>query len=211
MTDIDNSDEQLLTELDLGPERPRVLGRPRAELYMSYERDLTEADIAALALPRGSAPPALKRIHSSHHSVARCLAAGMKPGQVALVTGYSASRISILQNDPAFQALVQDYRTEAKSVFGDLAERMTNISLDAIELLQERLQDDPAQFSIPMLLDVVKAMADRTGHGPGQDVNVRIGPGDFIDRPPRETFEQWEQRRSQELNLTPAPPLKKLN
>lgn len=203
--------ECLLDELDLGP-TPRINGALRVPFVCEYSRDLTEADIAALQGPRGSTPKSLARISASHHSVARCLATGMKPNQVALVTGYTPTRISVLQHDPAFSALVEDYRTEARSVFADLADRMNDISLDAIELLHERLQDKPSDFSVPMLLDVIKAFADRTGHGPGQDVNIKLS-ADLIDRPPRETYEDWQKRRGNEL----APPrgnvidMKKLN
>jgi hypothetical protein len=163
-----------------------------------YSRDLTKADIAALSANRGIKPKSLVRIHASHHSLARCLASGMKQSQAALVTGYAQGRISILMADPAFQALVEDYKAEAKSIFADLAERMNDMSLDAIELLQERLNDSPESFSIPVLLDVVKTFADRTGHGPGQEVTLKVDR-DLIDRPPRETFDEWEARRVKEL------------
>jgi hypothetical protein len=201
----DEPDESLLAELDLGPapargdtlERPQLNGpAPSRELHIEYERDLTEADLAA---PRGPAPPrSLTRIHASHHSLAKCLAAGMRPMQAALVTGYSPGRISQLSKDPAFTALMADYQSEAKSIFADLAERMNDMSLDAIEILHERLQDAPEMFSIPMLLDVVKAFADRTGHGPGQEVKLTLDR-DLIDRPPRETYEEWTARRAREL------------
>ncbi len=199
--------EDLLAELDLGVgapsrrdtlERPHVQGRLPTEFHVSYGRDLLPADIEALKLPRGTTPRSLVRIHASHHALARCLAAGMKPMQAALVTGYSPGRISTLINDDAFSALVEDYRLEVKGVFADLGERMANFSLDAIELLQERMQDEPEAFTIPMLLDMVKAFADRTGFGPGQEVHLKMDR-DFIDRPPRETAEEWSARRQREL------------
>ena len=224
-----DDDRDLLEELDLGTpqrprgdtlERPRMQGRPQAQFHIAYARDLTEADMEALAsMPRGAPPRLLQRIHSSHHSLARCLAAGMKQNQAALVTGYSPVRISYLQRDPAFVALVADYRTEAKGAFADLAERMADMSLDAMEILQERLQDSPETFTIPVLLDLIRAFADRTGHGPGQDVNFKMSV-DLIDRPPRETHEQWEARRARELepgqepsetNSVPTLNLKRLN
>jgi hypothetical protein len=211
--------DDLLDELDLGGgkrprsdtlERPRALPEQREAAHVAYERDLTEADMAALALPRGTQPKSLIRIHASHHSLARCLATGMKPTQASLVTGYSTGRISALQRDTAFQSLVEDYRREAKSVFADLAERMSEITLDAIEMLHERMHDSPEALTIPMLMDIIKAFADRTGHGPGQEVHLKMSP-DLIDRPPRETYEQWQERRSREL--TPEAPklLKDLN
>src|SRR5215471_8209329 len=209
-----STDDDLLAELDLGGASAEREFRTaaRAEEYLWYERDLTEGDIAALKhRSEPITPPALVRIHSSHHSLARCLAMGMKDAHVALITGYSPSRISILKNDPAFTALVADYRAEAKAVFADLGERMADISLDAIELLHERLQAKPEDFSIPMLLDVIKAFADRTGHGPGQEITMKVAK-DFIDRPPRESFEDWERRRKSELDLTDVtPPQKRLN
>ena len=192
----------IISELDLGEGdlgSLRLQGPPPAPFHVAYERDLSEADLAALNLPRGGTPPrSLARIHASHHSVARCLATGMKSAQVALVTGYTVARIYQLQQDQAFQALVADYQTEAKSVFADLAERMNDLSLDAIEILQERLHDSPGEFTIPVLLDVVKAFADRTGHGPNQEVHLKMST-DLIDRPPRETFEDWQSRRNKEL------------
>jgi len=190
----------LLAELDLDTSGPRrTLGAMPIPFSCEHVRDLTEADMAALELPRGITPKSLVRIHASHHSLAKCLASGMKAAQAALVTGYAPNRISILQNDPAFQALVADYRAEAKSVFADLAERMSDLSLDAIEILQERIQDAPEAFSVPVLIDLVKAFADRTGHGPGQEVHLKVDK-DFIDRPPRESFDEWEARRTKELS-----------
>jgi hypothetical protein len=206
-------DRDLLSELDLGEvarprsdtlERPRLQGRSPVPLHIAYERDLTEADIVALSAPRGVKPKSLVRIHASHHSLARCLAAGMKPQQAALVTGYSPGRISQLQSDPAFKALVHDYQTEAKSIFADLAERMNDLSLDAIELLQERLQDAPETFTVQTLLELIKTFADRTGHGPNQEISLKMDR-DFIDRPPRESFEEWTARRAKELEGPPAP------
>jgi len=206
--------DDILDELDLGAEAQikEIAAATVPSEYVAYTRDLVESDMAALVCNRGTKPVALLRIHSSHHSLARCMAMGLKDTHTSLITGYSPSRISILKNDPAFTALVADYRAEAKAIFADLGERMADISLDAIELLHERLQAKPEDFSIPMLLDVVKAFADRTGHGPGQEITMKVAK-DFIDRPPRESFEEWEARRAKELNLSaePRPDIKKLN
>lgn len=201
--------ESLLEDLNLEGLAPRFTGNLRAGHYIEFARDLTSADIAALSLNRGVGSKALTRIHASHHSLAKCLAAGMRPQQAALVTGYSPTRIGVLQGDQAFIALVADYQNEAKSVFADLADRMNDLSLDAIEILQERMQDAPESFTIPVLLDLVKVFADRTGHGPGQEVNVKMSM-DLIDRPPRETYEEWNERRAKELAHR-ATELKSLN
>lgn len=217
----DKSQGELLDELDLGTsprprpdtlERPHINGRLPELFFVAYERDLSPADLEALLLPRGTTPRSLVRIHASHHSLARCLATGMKPSQAALVTGYSPGRISSLLADPAFGALIADYQSEAKSIFADLAERMNDLSLDAIELLHERLHENPVGFTVPVLLDIVRTFADRTGHGPGQEVHIKMDR-DFIDRPPRETFEEWAKRRTDELTgpLAPTDNPRKLN
>jgi hypothetical protein len=65
------------------------------------------------------------------------------------------------------------------------------------------MQSKPEEFTPGMLLDVIKTFADRTGHGPGQDVNVKMSL-DLVDRPPRESFEDWEARRARELGQGPA-------
>ena len=210
-----SDDRDLLDELDLGAEVAQLRLPPEAD-YIDYTRDLTAADLELLGPGKPPevppvAPPLLQRIHSSHHALARCVAMGLKNTQVALVTGYSPVRISQLLQDPTFQALVEDYRAEARGAFADLGERMANVSLDAIELLHERLHQNPDGFSVPMLLDVVKAFADRTGHGPGAEVTFKMDPN-MIDRPPRESFEDWERRRKLELDITPvAVPPKQLN
>jgi hypothetical protein len=210
----DRDPPSLLGELDLGGagHGPRLLGNLSREITAIPVRDLTQADIAALNGPRGAAlPRSIQRLRSSHHSLARCLASGMKASQAAAITGYTQNRISLLQLDPTFNALVSDYRAESRDIIADLAERMTNLSLDAIEELQDRLSESPESFSINTLLDVVKATADRTGHGPNQDVTLKMHPT-TIDRPPQETYEEWQARRIKELEPPePIPPTEKLN
>jgi len=211
MNDTDNAADELVDSLDLAEslDNFRTVGATRKEFHIGYERDLTAADLAALELPRPRAPHPLQRIHASHHALARCLATGMKKSQAGLITGYSYIRMKQLEDDPAFQALIADYRTEGKSIMADMTERMTNMSLDALEMLQERMQESPEQLSIPMLLDIVKTFADRTGHGPNQEVHLRMS-SDLIDRPPRETAEEWNARRAKEL-VGEFTEVKKLN
>ena len=207
-------DHDLLDELDLGgpskePRRDtvehsdrarlRLVGAPQRSTFVEYGRDLTVADLEALSSqPRGVKPRSLVRIHASHHALAKCLAVGMKRDHAALVTGYSPVRVSQLQNDEAFMALVADYRMESKAVVADQTERMNNMSLHALEILQDLMHDNPEQFTPSMLLDMIKAFADRTGHGPGQEVKITL-PNDFIDRPPRESYDEWQERRNREV------------
>ena len=184
----------LLGELELLPKPCRV-----APLTAEFVRDLTAADHEALLINPSTRPAtSLARIHASHHALARCIASGMRVYQAALTTGYSEARISILQRDSTFMALVAEYREESKGLFADMAERMSNVSLDALEVLHERLQENPTGFSIPVLLDIVRTFADRTGYGPGGELKVSM-VHDTIDRPPREDYNAWKKRREAEL------------
>lgn len=159
----------------------RTRGRAGIEPIAVVDRPLTAADLATLGLARESRPPAIKRLRDSHHAVARMLAEGKRPAEIHLVTGYSGSRISILQSDPAFQELVTFYKKERNTAFADLHDRMAALSMDITEELQDRLNDDPEQFSTNQLRELFETLADRTGHGPqtkSQNVNINANLGD---------------------------------
>ena len=192
--------EALLSELDLLPKAPKIRkGRIGTSSPPEWIRDLNASDIAALTLPRGTHAPTLKRIHSSHHALARCLATGMKQGDAAHVAGYSVARVAQLVDDPTFSALVADYREDTKSIVADMTERMANLSMDALETIHDRLQEDPNQFSLSFLLEMARTFADRTGHGPGSKMEIGL-TAEAIDRPPRETHDEWVKRRKDELD-----------
>lgn len=153
----------------------RTSGRAAKAVEAEFVRELNEADLAMLSLPRNVTAPPIKKIKDSHHSLARCLAQGAKPAEASLMTGFSLSRISILQADPSFQELLAHYRAGHGQALADLQERMSTISFDAIEELRDRLHDDPGQIDVDQLIDLIKATADRTGHGPSsKQTQVKI-------------------------------------
>src|SRR5437763_11831740 len=86
-------------------------------------RALTEEEYAAV-LVESAPPPRIKRLRDSHHALARALATGSTPQQASLTTGYSLSRISILQNDPSFRELMEYYRKTSDEAFLDLEGRI---------------------------------------------------------------------------------------
>lgn len=163
-------------DLDILPPA-RTRGRAPAVIEAEVTRELSLADLALLSVEKGSTAPNIKSLRESHHALARSLASGVKPAEASIITGYSTSRISILQADPAFKELVQFYRENANLAYADLHERMGVLALDAAETLLERLNDDPDSMSSGFLLDLMKTLADRTGHGPqtkSTNVNVNI-------------------------------------
>jgi len=167
--------------LDLNITRTR--GRAAQPITAVQIRELVESDLALLATERGITPQPIKKLRDSHHGLARALAAGMTPAQCQIITGYSPSRISILQADPAFQELVSHYRGLETELHADMIERMKTLGLDSLEELRERLEDKPEDFSPNMLLEIVKTMADRTGAGPATkstSVNVQVNYADMV-------------------------------
>lgn len=153
-------------------------------LVASFGRALDEGDLAIMASGGGavrSSPPVLQRLRARHHALAKALAQGMRPGVAAATFGYSASRVSILQGDTTFQELVAHYKAEADHDYARIQERLTGLSIEAIDELEKRLEEEPKKVTNTQLMKLIEISADRTGHGPKatQDVNVNVG---FADR-----------------------------
>lgn len=153
-------------------------------LSFSEGRTLTSSDLALLASGAGvsrSSPPSIKRLRARHHALAKALAEGMRPGIAAATYGYDPSRVSILQGDPTFGELVAHYRKEVDHDYRRVHERLADLSVEALDEIERRLEDEPEKISVTQLTKLVEMTADRTGHGPkaSQDVNVNIG---FADR-----------------------------
>lgn len=168
---------------------PRSLGRAARPASAEIVRELGEADLAMLELDRGVKPTSIKRLRDAHHSLARCIAQGLSLAEVSAITGYSFSRISILKGDPAFSELVSFYSSNIEetkdAIFADGLTRLQAVRDEAVEILHDRLLEEPEKFANEDLLDVVKTTADRTGLGPSSkstNVNVNIDLADRIAR-----------------------------
>lgn len=172
----------------LGSARGRL---PSPLFSMSIVRELTVEDIESLIeRPHGalgSTTPPLVKIRATHHALARLLAEGRKAVEASAILGYSQSRISILQHDPAFQELIEHYRAQVREKYLDVHERLADLGVTAVEELRERLDDAPKTFSNRELLDITETTMDRTvaptksaksgfgmGTGAPPSVNVNI-------------------------------------
>lgn len=166
------------TRMELDLDLPfRTRGRAARPIIASVVRPLDRADLVLLQEEKGSQASALKRLSERHHALARNLASGMAPGEAGILCGYSNSRVSILQDDPAFKELVEFYRRDVEHQYRDLHTRLSGLALDAAEELAERLEEDASSFSIGQLMETVKMGADRTGFGPqssSTNVNVNV-------------------------------------
>jgi hypothetical protein len=138
--------------------------KPSAPLFIGEPRELTEDDLKELVNPTAlnSAPSQLQRIRSTHHRLAQLVAEGRKGTEISLIMGYSQSRISILQSDPAFQELVAFYKNQQQAIFLDVQERLKDLGLAATEELRERLEENPGGFTVRDLLEVQTKAFDRS-------------------------------------------------
>lgn len=163
--------------LDLDQPIFRTRGRAAKPVTASVVRELDAADLTLLQEEKGSSAPALKRLSERHHALARNLASGMSPSEAAITCGYSTSRVSILQDDPAFQELLAFYRADVEHQYRDLHTRLSGLALDAADELAARLEEDPESVSIGQLMEITKMGADRTGFGPqssSTNLNVNV-------------------------------------
>ena len=121
----------------------------------------------------GRSTPAVQKLRTTHHELARMLAIGYKDVDVSRITGYSQSRICILKTDPMFKELLAHYGAERDSIVTDVGARLRGLSLTAMETLQERIEDDPDSVSINDLRRLAEMGLDRTGYGPTAKVESR--------------------------------------
>ena len=155
----------------------RTTGRAAKVLSAEVERDLDNLDVASLLEERGTKAPQVITLRERHHALARLIAEGKSASDAAILCRYTQSRVSILQDDPAFQELIAHYRDIVNHEFVDFQQKLAGLAIDAASILQERLEDKPEDISDAMLLQVITVGADRTGHGPSQksEVNIKVG------------------------------------
>lgn len=160
----------------------RIGGRARQPLTFHEGEMLTADDLLRLNESRETTAPPIKKLRERHHALARMLAIGTPPGEAAIVCGYSVSRVSILQGDPAFAELVAHYREVKTERYFDGMQAMAELHLDAVEEIRERLEDAPDDFSTGHLMELMKLTADRTGKGPStkSEVDIKIGLADKL-------------------------------
>lgn len=155
----------------------RTSGRAPRDGSVEVVRALDPSDLMLLDLEKGVSAKPLQRLRDSHHALARLLAGGARPMDASAITGYSASRISILLADPAFQELLAHYRSVEAAEFASVQERMNLVNLDLIGELQDRLAEDPKSIDTETVIDGIKVLSDRTGHGPASkstNLNVNV-------------------------------------
>lgn len=155
---------ELLETIALGSAR----GAKAKPLALQMDRELSAEDLAALAnAPAlGSTTPDLVKLHYKHHMLARLLAEGRSHVDAGALAGYSSSRISLLQKDPAFKELLEYYKAQLDGVYVGIHERLSAIGVAAAEEIAERIETRPDALAIRELLEVMKETLDRSGATP---------------------------------------------
>lgn len=183
------------------------------EIAIEVVRALTPDDIPKLQNPSpvNTAPIPIQTLRASHHQLAQLLTQGRNDTEVALITGYSITRIAFLKADPTFKELMAGYADIRQTVFVDTLERMKILGLSTLDELQERLEQDPQRWSNRELMEMADLMLVKpklatpmgqasaaTGANPGTGVTLNIKfvqsetPALTIEHDPREHQRELE-------------------
>jgi hypothetical protein len=161
-------------------------GRPSKTASVGVVRELTRAEIAATK--RSQIAP-IQRFRDSHHRIARLFASGLRVKEVAELTGYSVSRISLFHTNPAFQQLIAEKRLIEDEVHKDRLAEYNDLILSngfkAERKLADKLDDDDEseELSVRELISIARDAADRVGLSKRAiQTNVSIDFAALLDR-----------------------------
>ena len=121
--------------------------------------------LAELLSAPATKPVEIQKLRTTHHELARLLALGLKDVEISRLTGYSQSRICILKTMPLFQELMAHYSAMRDGIVADVGVRLRGLSATALEILQEKIEDEGESLSIKDLIAVSELGLDRTGFG----------------------------------------------
>lgn len=150
------------------------MGRAELAIVAQKVRELTEEDMMNLGQPaaeHSGGGDGLKRLRQAHHKIAFLMATGYKNVEISAMTGYSATYLSTLENDPAFENLLAAYKAKATQLHANTLEQLHLLTTDAIGTIHERLLETPESFTNRDLMALIQTAADRSGHGPTSQVN----------------------------------------
>ena len=164
-----------------------MLGRGRKSIRpaIGQIRELTKEELAA---PRAKAK-ATEKFRDSHHRMARLFASGLRVGEVAELTGYSVSRVSLFHSSPAFQELIAEKRKVEDEIARDQITAMNAMILSngmkAERKLADKLDDDDdsEEMSVRELISIARDAADRVGLSKRSiQTNVNMDFAQLLDR-----------------------------
>ena len=188
-----------------------MLGRGRKSIRpgIGAVRELTAEELKS---PRAKAQP-IQKFRDSHHRMARLFASGLRVGEVAELTGYSVSRVSLFHSSPAFQDLIAEKRKVEDEIARDQITQYNQLILSngmkAERKLADKLDDDDdsEEMSVRELISIARDAADRVGLSKRSiQTNVNMDFAQLLDRAiARSDQVQGLVPRSGELKLVLSP------
>lgn len=148
------------------------MSRAPAQVILREGKILTQEELETLNSNRGISAPQIKSIRQTHRRLAQLLAMGTSDGVAASLVGLHPSRVSILKSDPAFSALMQTFQTVKDGQVFDLLEKLSEVSMNALDELRDRLLEEPEKVSNNQLLEIITNGLDRLGHSPTHKVAI---------------------------------------
>jgi hypothetical protein len=183
-----------------------MLGRGRKPIKpaIGAVRELTSDEVRSM--PRARTEP-IQKFRDSHHRMARLFASGLRVGEVAELTGYSVSRVSLFHSSPAFQDLIAEKRKVEDEIARDRITQYNDLilsnGLKAERKLADKLDDDDdsEELSVRELISIARDAADRVGLSKRSiQTNVNMDFAAMLDR----AIER-SNIPSQDLKLIPRP------
>jgi hypothetical protein len=141
-------------------------------LSIEVERELTEEDLLELRFMPDNSPPPVKTISARHRRTAMMVAQGKSDLLIADALGYTPARISQLKRDPGFQFTVAQYEDQIhENSLADeqrFQEKLRVAGEQAIDELNDRLENKVDRISTSELRQIITVAADRTVAPPKQ-------------------------------------------
>lgn len=172
--------------MDFAFEPIRVRGRAAHPTTVEFVRELIPEDVLLIRADNNPKTKVVSKLRERHHALARCLALGMRDYEASIATGYDAARIALLKTDPAMAELIVFYRGDVTAEMIERADVWKGISLDALNELRDRMEEDPDSMSDAFLLKLAESGSDRTGLGPSttqnSNVNVTVNMAERMEK-----------------------------
>ena len=106
--------------------------------------------------------PTIGQLWPHHRSIARMFLEGMRPGEVALVTGFSPGQVTRILHSPLFEAELARLESQAEIETVSVGRELKRMASRAIEVLDENLQAE--NISRELKTKTAFDILDRSGH-----------------------------------------------
>lgn len=107
----------------------------------------------------------LTHLWERHKEIARRLIAGDRQKDIADDLKMSYARMSIICNSPAFKSHLNRMSMGADNNALDVQDRIEVLSIDAMAMLEDALQDNTMAIDDKTRIKVAEGMLDRAGYG----------------------------------------------